>query len=593
MTKARNDSPSPAETQSDKRTFALAVRLFKSYLWPHIATLALAFLFMAIAAALTAMIAQLMQPTLDDVLVHGKEDMIVPVGAAIFFTFFFRGIATYIHTLLTIKVGQSIVANIQRDLFGRFMVLDLSFFHAHPSGQLISRVINDVNVMRIAVSDSQAGFGKSLLTLLFLVAVMVYQDWKLSLAAFAIFPFTAIFVAKLGRHLRRVSGRIQDEMAGLSGILSQIFQGIRQVKAYGMEEYEKDRAGQVIDRVKKLNIKSVRIANMSAPVNETLVGAVLMGVIVYGGYQTSSGTMTAGQLAAFLAAFMMAYEPMKKLARLNNTMQMGLGAAERVFALLDTPAHIQNRPGAQILDVKTPEIAFDNVEFKYEETLDKALNKINFIASAGKVTALVGPSGSGKSTVMNLIPRFYDVQGGAVRIDGQDVRNLTLESLRAHMALVSQDITIFDDTVLTNIRYGSLAASEAQVIEAARMASAHDFISAMPEGYNTILGENGVRLSGGQRQRIAIARAILRDAPLLLLDEATSALDNESESAIQKALEVLEKGRTTIVIAHRLSTVQKADKILVLNKGEIVEQGRHEELMALGGLYAQMYNKGL
>jgi subfamily B ATP-binding cassette protein MsbA len=588
-----SDPSSAIDRYSDKKSFALVVRMFKTYLRPHLVVLLLAFFLMAISAALTATIAQLMQPTLDDVLVKRNSDMIIWVGVGIFLSFFFRGLATYAHTILTIKVGQSIVAQIQNDLFSRFMDLDLAFFHANPSGQLISRVVNDVNVMRMAISDSQTGFGKSALTLIFLVGVMFYQDWKLALAAFAIFPFAAFFVAKLGRHLRRVSGRIQDEMAGFSDMLSQIFQGVRQVKAYGMEGYEKQRAGKAIERVKKLNIKSARMANVLSPVNETLVGIVLMGVIIYGGFQAANEKMTAGQLAAFLAAFIMAYEPMKKLARLNNTMQMGLGAAERVFSLIDTPFKIVNKTDAHVLKLDLPEITFENVEFQYDETTAMALNSLIFSVSPGKVTALVGPSGGGKSTVMNLIPRFYDVQAGSVKIDGHDIRDVSIESLRSNIALVSQDITIFDDTVLANIRYGSLDASEEEVVHAAEMASAHDFISAMPYGYQTMLGENGVKLSGGQRQRIAIARAILRDAAILLLDEATSALDNESEQAIQKALEILEKGRTTIVIAHRLTTVQKADQILVLDKGRIVERGRHEELLARNGLYAQMYKIGL
>lgn len=578
------------ETASSPKAGRLMRRLISTYLKPYWKRLAISFFFMVIAAAMTAGIAYFMQPVLDDVLVEKREGRIMPVAMAVFAIFLLRGIATYVHTTLMIKVGQSIVGDIQKDLFGKFMQMDLAFFHANPSGSLISRVVNDVSVMRIAVSESLTGLGKSALTLLFLIGVMFYQDWRLSLIAFCIFPLASGFVVYLGKRLRKVSGRIQDEMASLSDILSQIFQGIRQVKAYGMEGYEMQRAGKAIDLVRKLNVKSAQIGNLSTPVNEVMVGLVLMGIIGYGGYQALNDQMTAGQLASFLAAFIMAYEPMKRLAKLNNTLQTGLGASERVFTLMDRDIGIKEKPEAQILIAPHPEIRFSDVEFKYEDSDAKALNSISFVASPGKVLALVGPSGGGKSTIINLIPRFYDVMGGKIEINGHDIRDVSLSSLRQHIALVSQDITIFDDTVLNNIRYSKPDATDEDVHGAAHMAYAHDFIEKMPERYMTMLGEDGVRLSGGQRQRIAIARAILRDAPILLLDEATSALDNESEQAVQQALAKLEEGRTTIVIAHRLSTVQHADQIIVLDRGQIAERGTHEQLLTQGGLYARMYN---
>ncbi|MCC6598047.1 MAG: ABC transporter ATP-binding protein [Alphaproteobacteria bacterium] len=572
----------------------LMIRLAKTYLRPHLRVLGFAMFFMLVAAASTAAIAQLIQPVLDDVLNGQKMNMILPVGFAILVSFIARGFSTYYHTILMNEIGQDIVADIQSNLFSHFLDLDLAFFHANPSGQLISRVVSDVNVMRAAVLDSLTGVGKNFLTLIFLIGIMFYQDWKLSLAAFAIFPFAALFVAQLGRRLRRVSTSIQSELANLSDRLSQIFQGVRQVQAYGMEDYERGRADVAIGRVRDLNVKSVRVGNLSTPVNETLLGLVVCGIIIYGGYEAASGRMTAGQLGAFLAAFSLAYEPMKKLAKLNNTLQMGLGAAERVFEMMDLHSKVRSRPDCVPLEItQAASIEFKDVGFSYDAGEIKAIDQLSFMAPAGKVIALVGPSGGGKSTVINLIPRFYDVQSGAIFINGADVRDVDIKTLRAQIALVSQDITIFDDSLAMNIGYGRAGAIREDIIEAARAAAAHEFIESFPDGYDTRVGEDGIKLSGGQRQRVSIARAILRNAPILLLDEATSALDNESEKLVQQALEKLQKGRTTVVIAHRLSTVRDADLILVLDRGKVVEKGTHTDLIEQKGLYARMYETGL
>lgn len=581
-------------SSANNSTGHLVRRMVDAYLRPHFTKLFQSIFFMAVAAAMTAGIAVLTEPIIDKVLgPNGSVQYIWSVGLAIMTVFIVRGFSTYIHTVLTAKIGQSIVADIQKDLFSHFMRMDLAFFHANPSGQLISRVTNDVNVMREAVTSALTGLGKNLLTLIFLIAVMFYKDWQLSLAAFVIFPFAVGFVVYLGRRLRKVSRNIQNEMASLTDILSQIFQGVRQVQAYGMEKHEEERSGDVIDKVRDFNIKSVKISNLSTPVNDTLIGLVMMGIIVYGGYQSAAGQMTAGQLMSFLAAFTLAYEPMKKLAKLNGTLQMGLAAAERVFAMIDRKPTITQKSRAKTLKSTSPEITFEDVTFRYDGEDDKALRGLSFKAKSGSVTALVGPSGSGKTTIINLIPRFYDPLDGCVTIDGTDLRDLSLGSLRAHIALVSQDITIFDESVRDNIAYGLKGASDEDVVKAAKAAAAHEFIEGLSDGYDTVLGEDGVKLSGGQRQRISIARAILRNAPILLLDEATSALDNESEALIQKALKGLQKGRTTIVIAHRLSTVQNANQIIVLDEGQIAEKGSHKTLMKKNGMYAKMYAVGL
>ncbi|MDB5492258.1 MAG: transporter transrane region family protein [Micavibrio sp.] len=568
-------------------------RLTAAYLRPQMKTLVASLIFMILSGAMTAGFAALMKPIMDKVLVGQNTELILPFGIAILVCFVLNGIFGFAENVLMNKVGQNIIADVQYDMFSSFMSLDLAFFHANPSGQLMSRIINDVQVMRNAVADSLTGIGSSLITLIFLVAVMFHQDWKLALISFTVFPVAGICVSLLGRRLRSISGNIQHQIGALAGHLSQIFMGIRQVKAYGMEDFENRRAKESINSVRKLIMKSIRIGTMSTPINEALVGLALCGMITYGGYHIANGQGTVGSLISFITAFSLAYEPIKRLAKLNNTLQTGLGAAERVFEMMDMKPTILNKPDAKILQSSRPGIRFDNATFSYENAETQALNGVAFEIPPGKVTALVGPSGGGKSTIMNLIPRFYDVTAGSVRIDGTDLRDLTLESLRSHIALVSQDITIFDDNARANIAYGRAGATDEEITAAAIAAEADTFIRAMPEGYDTQLGENGVKLSGGQRQRIAIARAILRNAPILLLDEATSALDAESEQAIQKSFEKLQEGRTTLVIAHRLSTVQNADQIVVMDKGRVAESGTHAELLAKEGIYARLYMIGL
>jgi subfamily B ATP-binding cassette protein MsbA len=576
-----------------KSTLAILLPLVRRYMTPYLGQLGIAMLFMLVAAGATAVFAKLLQPVLDKAMIGVQNNpssvtVIIPLGVMIFLSFAVRGIATYIHTIKMNKISQSVVADIQNDVFSHFMSLDLKFFHKYPSGELVSRVTSDVNVMRIAVSDALTGIGSNVLTLVFLLVVMVMQDWHLSLITLTIFPLASGLVAYLGRRLRKVSKSIQGETAKLMGVLGQIFQGIRQVQAYGMEQHEKRRASDAVMSVRHLNIKAARIGNLSTPINEVLVGAVVFGVIVYGGYRIAEGYLTPGGLISFIAAFSLAYEPMKKLAKLNNSLQLGLGAAERVQDMMVQKTAIVQKEQAIELQSTAPNIRLDNVVFAYE-----ALNGVTLEAAAGQVTALVGSSGSGKTTILSLALRFYDPISGVVSVGGTDIRDVTLSSLRRHIAFVSQDVTIFDDTVAGNIAYGLPHATMDQIRDAARAAAAEDFILKMPEGFDTQVGENGVRLSGGQRQRISLARAILRDAPILLLDEATSALDNESERLIQQTLERLEQGRTTLVIAHRLSTIQHADKIIVMDKGQVVEVGTHDELLPKGGAYTRMYNAAL
>ena len=396
-------------------------------------------------------------------------------------------------------------------------------------------------------------------------------------------------ILRLGRRMRKVTANTQEEMGLFTTLLEQTFQGIRVVKAYGMEEYEKSRIAGIVNRIFGLNLKSARTRALSSPIMETLGGVAVCIVIIYGGYRVIEGATTSGAFFSFIMALLLAYEPMKRLANLNASLQEGLAGAERMFKLLDTEPAIHEKPDAVDLGSVKGHIRLEDVRFSYGPG-KAALDGLTLEVPAGKRVALVGASGAGKSTILNLIPRFYDVDEGRVTIDGTDVRDVTFASLFGGFALVSQEITLFDDTVRANIAYGRAGAEEDEIIEAAKNAAAHDFIVDLPDGYDTMVGEQGIKLSGGQRQRLAIARAMLKNAPVLLLDEATSALDTESERQIQAAMDKLMQGRTTLVIAHRLSTVTGADLIYVINKGRVIEQGTHVELMVRGGNYQRLYN---
>ena len=575
-----------------QKAIPLIKRIFRTYVHPYAIELCIALFWMVIAASMAGVFAWIIGPVMDDIMVKGDKDMIIPIAGTLFFCLCLRGISTYLHTVQMGKMTNYIIADIQGDLFKHMIRLDLQFFKDHHSGSLVARMISDVQVMRSAMVDSMTGVGKNLVTLIILIGVMFARDWVLALAAFTIFPIAAYYVARLGKKLRGISGRTQEAIGGMTSALAQTFQSIRQVRAYGREKFETTRAEKTLHHVRDLNIKNTKTSNLSTPVNDVLVGFILFGVIAYGGYQVAAGQATAGDIMSFIAAFLMAYEPMKKLAKLNNNVNIGLGAAMRVFDVVDTPLGIEKTKRLPALkNKKSMDVTFENVTFSYDDD-DVVLNDISFVADKGKVTALVGPSGGGKTTILNLIPRFYNINEGSVSVNGQDVAKVSLKSLRENIAWVSQDIVIFDDTVMANIAYGLDKATEKDIIKAAKSAFAHDFISELPHGYETELGENGSSLSGGQRQRIALARAFLRNAPILLLDEATSALDNESERFIQQSLEKLQKGRTTIVIAHRLSTIEKADKIIVLDKGQIVEEGTHAQLLKKkNGVYKGLKEK--
>jgi len=562
-------------------------RRLLQFVKPYWRRLAGAMVCMLMVSGATSASAFLVKPVLDDIFFKKDLFMLKLLPFAIIALFLVKGIFDYGQSYLMSYVGQRIIADLREKIYNHLQSLSLSFFTRHPTGVLMSRIINDVNLVQGAVSEAVTGLIKDFFTIIGLVVVVFYRDWKLALVAMVVFPLAIYPLVKFGRKLRSYSYRSQTTMGDISAILMETISGNRIVKAFNMEDYERKRFAGENRKLFNLLMKSVRVRALSHPLMEFLGGVGIAFIVFYGGYNVIKGVATPGTFFSFLAALLMLYEPVKRLSGVNNTIQQGLAAASRIFEVLDAIPEIRNKPGAKPLHSITQGIEFQDVSFRYEE--EWVLKNINLQIKVGEVVAFVGASGGGKTTLLNLLPRFYDVSSGRILIDGVDIRDYTIESLRSMIGIVTQQTILFNDTVKNNIAYGKMGEPMEEIIKAAQAANAHGFIQNLPQGYDTIIGEQGIKLSGGERQRISIARALLKNAPILILDEATSSLDSESEVEVQKALEYLMQGRTTLVIAHRLSTVRRADRIVVISNGTIKEIGTHEELLEKNGEYKRLY----
>lgn len=556
---------------------------------PYQVKLLIAMLAMICVSISTGAQTWLVKDVLDKIFIEQNGFYLKILPLAVLLIFLLKGIVYYIYSILLQQVGQSIIRDFRLQIFNHIHKQSLSFFNEMPTGTLMSRVISDVALLQQAVSNALVGVIRDFFQVIILLGVVFYMNWRLAMITFIVMPIAAYPIVKFGRLFRKLSTSTQEEVAHVSNILHETITGNRIVKAFTKEEYESKRFLQQVTRLFVLTMRDAKYRCMQHPMMEFIGGCAIAMIIWFGGKEVIGGNMTPGTFFAFLTALIAAYEPVKSVTKINSVIQQGLAAATRVYAILDIEPEIRDKKDAIPLPLFSSQIECRNLNFSYDNE-NFVLSNINLTVPVGEALAIVGPSGGGKTTITNLIPRFLDLKEGSILIDGIDIRDVTVASLRNQIAMVTQQTILFNDTVRNNIAYGDQQAPEEQIHEAAKAAFAYDFIQALPKGFDTIIGEGGARLSGGQQQRISIARAILKNAPILILDEATSALDTESEREVQKALENLMKDRTTLVIAHRLSTIKNADRIIVIKDGAIVEQGTHDLLIAQKGEYEMLYN---
>jgi len=543
---------------------------------------------LVIAASISA-IPFLLKPVLDDIFINKDAAMLKLIPLAVILLYFLKGVGMYGEAYMMNHVGENIIRLLRNRLYDHIQDLPLAFFHREKTGVLMSRITNDVNIVKAMVSTAVASFFRDVFTIVGLTAVIFYRDWKMAFFAIVILPVAFYPIVEFGRRVRRVSTGCQEAMAEMSAFLHETLSGNKIVKAFSRESFEKERFFQKTQALFGLEMRAVVAKSLSSPVMEILGGIGVAFIIWYGGSRVIAGTHTAGTFVSFLAAVILLYDPVKKLTRLNNAIQQGLAAVDRIFGILEEPSDIIEAENPVVIQPGPHRVALCGVSFKYDDV--RVLKDISIDVRAGEVIAFVGMSGGGKTSLVNLIPRFYDTSDGRVEIDGVDIRKAGIDSLRNQIAIVTQEPILFNNSVRDNIAYGKQDATDQEVEKAAKAAYAHNFIMSFQDKYDTRIGELGARLSGGEKQRICIARALLKDARILILDEATSSLDTEAEMLVQQALENLMKGRTTFVIAHRLSTIAYADRIIVISSGRIIEEGKHDDLLARRGEYYKLYQR--
>jgi len=570
-----------------QRWQVLVYRRLLIFLRPYFGRLAVALICMVGVAGLTASLAYLVKPALDDIFFEKNSQMLFLIPLVVGAVYFLKGICDFGQYYLMSYIGQSVIRDLREEMFVKLEEMSVGFFVRHSTGELLSQMNNDVALVQGAMTSAITGIVRDAITVVALLFVVFYRDFTLACIAIVVFPLAIYPLLSFGKRLKRYSRRMLVSLEDITERLNETITGIRIVKAFAMEDYERSRFREVNQTLFNAFMRRFKVRALSNPVMETLGGLGVCAIVFYGGYQVISGHSTQGTFFSFMAALFMLYEPIKRMNEVNITIQEGISAGERIFALLDTPPDVQDKPAAAVLEAVRGDVLYDRVNFAYDET--QILKDVTISIQAGEAIAVVGESGVGKSTLMDLLPRFYDVTGGRILVDGRDVRDVTQRSLREKIGIVTQQTILFDDTVRNNIAYGRPDLPLDRVILAAQAAQAHDFIMSLPSGYDTAIGENGIKLSGGERQRVAIARALLKNPPILILDEATSNLDSDSEKAVQRALEELMKGRTTLVVAHRLSTIRNVDRIYVLVDGRVAEEGSHDELLAKGGEFARIY----
>ena len=571
--------------------FQIIKRLFKTYTKNYVNKILISVFFSLLVAGSTSSIAWLLDPAIEKIFVEKDQSLILIIPGLIILAFATKGISLYLSKVIMIKVAHNVQKNIQSDLVNSLVKADTELIDKKHSGKFISNLTFDVGLITNLVSTGLLNVTKDTLTLIGLLSVMFYQNWKLSLVALIMIPLAGFFAKNLGKRMGKVTTELQEKAGNLTTYLFEIFKNHKLIKIFQKESYEDKRSDKFLNELKEKSKKTQIVLVRASPIMETLTGIMIASLIFYSGKLIISNELSINNFFSFLAAMMLAYQPVRSLATLNITINQSLSASKRVLPIIDHKNEIFEKNSDQELKIVQGDIDFKNVNFKYDTKEDSALNLINLKIKGGKMTSLVGYSGAGKSTILNLIPRYYDCNSGDILIDKQSIYKSKLSSLRKNISLVSQDVTLFDDTIKNNIAYADLNASEDEIKKVAKLSFADDFIQKLPDKYDALIGENGLRLSGGEKQRISIARAMLKKSKIILLDEATSSLDAETENKIQQALSILIKDRTAVVIAHRLSTILNSDSIYVINNGKVIENGTHSELLSNSEIYKNFYQK--